>query len=75
MAHIHIGEMVLERARRSPTGTAFRVRKGEAYADVAWRDVLPRIENVAAGLLSIPGGLEHAAAVTIIGNTSLDWIV
>jgi long-chain acyl-CoA synthetase len=82
MAYVHLGEMLLERARRSPEGIAFRVRQGPpppteeaSYGDVVWRDVLPRLEHVAAGLLSIPNGLANASAITIVGNTSLDWIV
>lgn len=74
MPHIHLGQMVLDRARRDPAAIAFRVRKGDVYTDVPWSEVTPRIERIAAGLLS---ALELArdAHVTIIGNTSLDWVL
>ncbi|MBA2321344.1 MAG: long-chain fatty acid--CoA ligase [Deltaproteobacteria bacterium] len=67
--------MVMERAKSSPDAVAFRVRQGGAYVDVRWRDVLPRMEHIGAGLLSIPGGLPRSAAVTILGNTRLDWVL
>ncbi len=75
MSHPSLGQMVSDRATRSPDGVALRVRRGGAFADVTWREVLPRLEAVGAGLLSIPGGLPEAATVTIIGNTRLEWVL
>lgn len=74
MADIHISGMVRERAARNPSAAAFRVKRGEAYVDVPWSEILPRLDAIAAGLLSaaeIPDG----ARVSIIGNTSMDWVI
>lgn len=72
-----LGQMVIDRARSSPDGVALRVRQGDAYVDITWRELMPRIERVAAGLLTIlpKGLLPYGAAITIIGETNVDWIV
>jgi long-chain acyl-CoA synthetase len=75
MAHANLGQMVLDRAKSSPDGVAFRVRRGQEYVDLRWKELLPRMEHIGAGLLSIPGGLAHGASVAIIGNTRLDWVL
>ena len=74
MADVHISGMVLERARKNPAAAGFRVRKGDVYVDVPWSDVLPRIDAIAAGLLSA-ASLTDGARVSIIGNTSMDWVL
>jgi long-chain acyl-CoA synthetase len=66
--------MILDRARQSPQAIAFREKRNGAYADVPWSEVLPRIENIALGLLSA-AHLSDGARVSIAGNTSLDWIL
>jgi long-chain acyl-CoA synthetase len=73
MAHVHLAQMVLERAAASPDSVAMRYRSGDAYQDLTWRQLMPRLERIAAGLLSATE-LERSAAITIIGNTSVDWI-
>lgn len=73
--HQTLGGMLVERARSTPDHVAFRVRNGSAYGDLTWKDVGPRMDRIAAGLLSIPGGLAHGAPVAIIGNTRLDWVL
>jgi long-chain acyl-CoA synthetase len=70
----HLGQMIVDRAKKDPSRAAFRVRKGDVYVDVPWSDVLPRIGHVAAGILSA-AQLSDGARVSIIGNTSLDWVV
>jgi long-chain acyl-CoA synthetase len=70
-----LGEMIVDRARKSPEKSAFRVRNGSAYGDLLWKDVDPRMDRIAAGLLTIPGGLAHGAAVGIVGNTRLEWVL
>jgi long-chain acyl-CoA synthetase len=74
MTASNLGQMVLDRAARSPTSVAFRVRRRDRYVDVTWREVRPRLDAIAAGLLS---ALELAddAHVTIIGNTSMAWVL
>jgi long-chain acyl-CoA synthetase len=74
MTASNLGQMVLDRAARSPASVAFRVRRRDRYVDVTWREVRPRLDAIAAGLLS---ALELAddAHVTIIGNTSMAWVL
>lgn len=74
MADAHISAMVQERARRNPSATAFRVRRGDTFHDVKWSEVLPRVEHLAAGLLSA-ADLTDGARMSIIGNTSMDWVI
>src|SRR5262245_10919916 len=74
MADKHLGQMILDRARANPQRAAFRVKKGDAYTDVTWGECLPRIEAITAGLLSA-APLTDGARVTIIGNTSVDWVL
>jgi long-chain acyl-CoA synthetase len=77
MGYSNIGQMVMDRATTSANSVAFRVRKpgGDQYEDFTWKQVSPRMERIAAGLLSALPNLEHAAPITIIGNTSMDWIL
>ena len=74
MPDVHIAGMILDRAKKDPAAPAFRVRRGDEWVDIPWRDVLPRIEHIAAGLLSATE-LADGAAVSIIGNTSMDWVI
>ncbi len=74
MADVHIGEMVLSRAAKNPSRVAFSVRRGSAYHDVQWQEVLPRMRNIAAGLLTAMD-LADDAHIAIIGNTSMDWVL
>lgn len=75
MAYTHLGQMVLERAKTNPDSVAIRMRKGDTYVDLKWSELLPRLQNIAAGLLTATQDLPRAAAITIIGNTGLDWIL
>lgn len=74
MPDLHIAAMVAERAQRDLSATAFRIKKGDAYVDVPWRDVMPRVQAIAAGLLTA-AELSDGARVSIIGNTSMDWVI
>lgn len=66
--------MITDRGRDDPSRIAFRVRRGDAYVDIPWSEVLPRIEHIAAGLLTATK-LADGARVSIIGNTSMDWVL
>jgi long-chain acyl-CoA synthetase len=74
MTHEHLAGLVLDRARTSPQHAAFRVRRSGAFVDVTWAEVLPRIEAIGAGLLTA-AQLEDGANITIIGSTSMDWVL
>jgi len=67
----HLSQMILARASRAPHGVAFRVRRGDTYADVPWSEVIPRLEAIAAGLLSA-AALDDSACISIVGNTSME---
>ena len=74
MVDQHIAAMVADRANRNLSATAFRVKRGDQWVDIPWRDVLPRVQHLAAGLLSA-AELTDGARVSIIGNTSMDWVI
>jgi long-chain acyl-CoA synthetase len=74
MTASNLGQMILDRAARSPSSVAFRVPSRDRYEDVTWREVRPRIDAIAAGLLSALA-LADDAHVTIIGSTSLEWVL
>ncbi|MEO0600630.1 MAG: long-chain fatty acid--CoA ligase [Myxococcota bacterium] len=77
MAATTLGQMVHDRATQSPDLTAFKVKDDAGtYRSVNWKDVLPRMEAIGAGLLTaLDEPLADDAHVTIIGNTSMDWVI
>ena len=74
MAFEHIPEMVSARIRSSPKLAAFRVKRDGVFVDVTWAEVAPRIDAIAAGLLTA-ANLDDGACVTIVGSTGMDWII
>ena len=74
MAASNLGQMVLDRAAESPDSVAFRVRKNDQYHDVTWREASPRLDTIAAGLLTALD-LPDDAHIAIVGNTSMDWVL
>ncbi len=74
MADTHIFGMVLDRANRNRGAIAFRVKRGDRFVDIPWSEVLPRMQHIAAGLVTA-GELSDGARVSIIGNTSMDWVI
>jgi long-chain acyl-CoA synthetase len=75
MTDQNLGQMFFDRARVHARIAAFRVRRGEAFVDVSYEEAARRVEAIAAGLLTIPGGLPRRARVGIIGPTSMEWIL
>ncbi len=74
-----IGEMILHRISASPDNAAIRYRTGETWQDQSWSQLGDRMARIATGLMtaldgSDGGPLEHHAAISILGNTSTDWI-
>jgi long-chain acyl-CoA synthetase len=67
----HLSQMILARAAHAPHHVAFRVRRGDVYVDVAWSEVVPRLEAIAAGLLGA-ASLDDGACISIVGNTSME---
>jgi long-chain acyl-CoA synthetase len=75
MKDVTVGKMVQRRIRESGMHAAIRYKDGAgAWKDVTWKELGQRMERVAAGLLTVPGGIEDHAAITILGNTSVEWI-
>ncbi len=72
--YVHLGDMILERSRSASQQPAFRVRRGDAYHDVLWAEVAPRLDAIAAGLLA-GVTLDDGATVSILGSTSMDWVI
>lgn len=70
-----LGGMFLARARTHPEVAAFRVKRNGEYQPLSYRDAGRRVEAIAAGLLSIPGGLPARTALSILGETGLEWIL
>jgi long-chain acyl-CoA synthetase len=78
MADISLSHMFFERARRVPSRAAFRVRPkaGAPYADVTYREAAQRIENIAAGLLSVlDPAIAFGETITIISETRVEWVL
>src|SRR5262245_30466134 len=75
MSDTSLGQMFLDRAAQHPQVSAFRVRRGDAYADVTYKEARARVEAIAAGYLSIPGGIAKRATIGILASTSMDWIL
>lgn len=71
----NLGQMFFDRARKYPSASAFRVRRGDVFVDLSFRETAARVESIAAGLLTIPGGLDRRACVAILAPTSMDWIL
>ena len=74
MAFQTLGEMVRDRGSKHPGDIAFRQRQGDAFVDITWKTCMDRMERIGAGLLTAMS-LEHNAAVAIIGNTNLEWVL
>ncbi len=71
MGKEHLSQMIVARASCAPHAVAFRVRRGDVYVDVRWSEVMPRLEAIAAGLLSA-ASLDDGGCVSIVGNTSME---
>jgi len=73
-----LAHMFAARARAGGSRPALRVKSREhgGFIDVAYSAVLERAENVAAGLLTIPGEpVARGATVAIVAPTSAEWMV
>lgn len=76
MVATSLGQMFLDRAAQSPNVPAFKVRANGSYREVKWKDVAVRLDAIGAGLLTaLDEPLADDDHVTIIGNTSMDWVV
>jgi long-chain acyl-CoA synthetase len=74
MADTHLAQMFFDRARAGGSGTAYLVRRGSDFSPVTWNQAAERARAIASGVLTdMP--LPVGTCVTIMANTSLDWIL
>jgi len=64
-------DMLKDRCRKDSAKNAFLVKQNKKWNPVTWAEVDDRTDKIAAGLLSL--GLEPGDAVSILGNTRLEW--
>ncbi len=74
MAFQTLAEMIEHRASADPKAVAIRKREGDTFVDITWEVCSERMANIGAGLLTAME-LPHNAAVAIVGNTSLEWVL
>lgn len=73
MADKTIATMIQRRVKESPSDAAIRHKVGSDWKDIAWSDFAKRMENIASGLLTAID-IPDRAAVSILGNTTANWI-
>jgi long-chain acyl-CoA synthetase len=64
-------EMLKNRCEKDASRTAFLIKKEGSWQPVSWSYVDDQSEKIAAGLLSL--GIKPGNAVSILGNTRLEW--
>lgn len=64
-------EMFLKRVRWETDKTAFLVKSDSIWHPVTWAEVDEKTDQIAAAL--IESGLEPGDAVSVLGNTRLEW--
>ncbi len=74
MAHTTVGGMILDRVAKSPDKPALRHKVGGTWKDISYRELGEQMERIAAGLLTAIPEIEDNAAISILGNTSSNWI-
>ncbi len=66
-----LNQMIMQRFQESPEKTAFLVKTDAQWTPVSWKTVDQKVEAIAAGLIAL--GLQYGDAVSILGNTRLEW--
>ena len=66
-----IGELWERAAERDPSGRAFLVQEGDAWAPVTWGDAKRRVDALAAGFLAL--GVRKGDPVAILSRTRIEW--
>ncbi len=67
-------QMYFDRARAAGSRAALRMKQGAGFVDVSHATQLRRVEVIAAGLLSIPGGVDARVSVGIFAGTRAEWM-
>jgi long-chain acyl-CoA synthetase len=65
--------LLLQRARETPTETAFRDKHLGIYVGYDWREYARLIEEVALGLIEL--GLQRGERVAIMGDPCPEWVI
>jgi long-chain acyl-CoA synthetase len=65
--------MFRNRVTATPNTEAFRYPKGGAWESVTWREVSDRVDNIAAGLISL--GINPEERVALASGTRYEWVV
>jgi long-chain acyl-CoA synthetase len=68
-----VGEMFLERVRRSPDREAYRYPVGDRWESVTWEQADKRATSLAAGLVAL--GVEPQQRVGIASSTRYEWVL
>lgn len=61
------------RVAEDPAGIGFTIPDGDGWRDVSWGEVQTRVDQAAAGLISL--GLRPEQRVAIAGNTRIEWVL
>ncbi len=67
----HLAEMVRQRCRVDREKAGFLCKKNGKWQPVTWGAVEEQVDQIAAGLISL--GVKAGEAVSILGNTRLEW--
>ena len=66
-----IPELLRSRVGLTPERLAYKVSVGHGWKSVLWRDLLARVDELAAGLVAL--GIEPGEKIAVIGETRPEW--
>ena len=70
---VSVPKMFRDRVAATPNTEAFRYPKGGGWESVTWRQVGDRVDNIAAGLISL--GIKPEERVALASGTRYEWVV
>ena len=70
---VSVPRMFRDRVAATPNTEAFRYPKGGSWESVTWRQVADRVDNIAAGLISL--GINPEERVALASGTRYEWVV
>jgi long-chain acyl-CoA synthetase len=68
-----VPKMFRNRVAASPNTEAFRYQHEGSWASVTWRQVADRVDDIAAGLVSL--GIQPEDRVALASGTRYDWVI
>ena len=69
----NFAQLFLDRVAKSSSLEAYRFPKGDAWESVTWKQAGDRVNNLAAGLLSL--GIQPEQRVGIASSTRYEWVL